>query len=94
MTGGDLRCAFQRDDWQMSPAIMEVDVECKSVARLSNDDREGFGARRRSWPASSRFDAWSPVGRSFVPVFPHAASVTLAIGDPAVCSLHRMRSWR
>jgi hypothetical protein len=43
--GGRLRCALQRDDGQMSPALVEVNCECESIARLSSDDREGLGAR-------------------------------------------------
>ena len=58
----NLRRAFQRDDWQMSSAIVEVDVQCESIAWLSGDERERFGACRRPRPAFARFDAWSPVG--------------------------------
>ena len=40
MAGGDPPCAFQRDDSQMSLAIIEAELEYKSVTRLSSDERE------------------------------------------------------
>ena len=59
----DLRRPFERDDWQVSPAVMEADLECESIARQSGDECARFGARRRPRPACSWLDAWSPVGR-------------------------------
>ncbi len=48
----------------MSLAIVEVDEESDSVARLPSDNRDRFGARRRARPASSRFDVWLPISWS------------------------------
>ena len=52
----------------MSSAIMEVDEEFKSVARLSSDNRDRFGARRRPRPAFPWLDPRSLVGRPLVEV--------------------------
>ncbi len=59
-----LRRAFERDDGQVSLAVMEFDAQCESIARLSGDKSRRSGAGGTARPALPRFNAWSPVGRS------------------------------
>ena len=48
----------------MSPAIIEADLECESIAWLASNKRRGAGTGRIARPAFARFDAWSSVGWS------------------------------
>ncbi len=59
-----LRCAFERDDGEMWPVIMEIDFECEPGSRLSGDKRMRSGAGRAARPPFARFDAGSSIGRS------------------------------
>ncbi len=48
----------------MLSAVMEVDLECESIAWLSGDERDRFSTRRRARPAVAWFDTRSSVGWS------------------------------
>ena len=48
----------------MTLAVLKVDLKCKSVARLSGNERLRRCTRRASRPAFARFDAWSLIGWS------------------------------
>ena len=48
----------------MSSAIMEVDLDSESIARLSGNERMRSGAARAARPVLAWFDAWPSIGRS------------------------------
>lgn len=59
-----LRGVLKRDDGQMPPPSLEVDLKCKSIARLSSDEHQTSGAGRAARPTFTWFDARSSIGRS------------------------------
>ncbi len=64
MNGGDLRRASQRNDREMSPAVMKVDFECEAIAGSSCNEGARFGAGRPARPAFAWLDAGLSIGWS------------------------------
>jgi len=90
-----LRHALQRDDRQVVAALVEVDHELQSGARLAPDFCRRRGARRVAWPVWSWLESRPSAGGRNTPVaFIGRPAAQSCVRAAAMAKWAREMTWR